>query len=187
MQDSLFKAHLYCRWTEVRSTVLSNQNINHWIDSIYNVVGEAEKRHFTQWPILGKYIWPNPEPIPSTYAEEISALKLWLAARLLWIDNNIEKTGSCATIPSNSNSSFEIGVWPNPVSNPQNLNITSVKDQTIRMIIVNMAGQRMLQYSVSLLRGSNTLQINTASWARGVYIIKAFSNDGTKKTVTIEK
>jgi hypothetical protein len=187
MQDSLFKAHLYCRWTEVRSTVLSNQNINHWIDSIYNVVGEAEKRHFTQWPVLGKYIWPNPQPIPSTYAGEISTLKSWLAARLSWLDRNIEKAGPCAAIPAGSNGSFEIKVWPNPVNNPLNLHIISFKDQTVQLVIVNTIGQRVLQSSVPLLSGNNTTQINTGSWGRGVYIIKVFSNDGTKKTFTIEK
>jgi len=187
MQDSLFKAHLYCRWIEVRSTVLSNENINHWIDSIYNVVGEAEKRHFAKWPVLGQYIWPNAAPIPSTYAEEISTLKSWLAARLSWLDRNIEKTGPCATMPSLCNGSFEIKVWPNPINNPQNLNIISAKDQTIQMVIVSIAGQRVLQSSLAILAGSNTVQISTARWAKGVYIISALSNDGTKKTVTIEK
>ena len=187
MQDTLFKSDLYCRWKEERATVLSNENINHWIDSIYTLVGEAQQRHFTQWPILGIYVWPNPDPIPSTYAGEISTLKTWIANRLSWIDGHIDKVGKCvvATLPANAG--FEINAWPNPILNPLNLNITSDKDQSLQIIVVNIYGQKILQSSTPIVRGSNIMKINTGSWAKGVYIIKALSKDGSKKIISIEK
>ena len=132
-------------------------------------------------------MWPNPDPIPSTYVGEISTLKTWIANRLLWIDGHIDKVGKCvvATLPANAG--FEINAWPNPILNPLNLNIISDKDQSLQIIVANIYGQRILQSSISIVRGSNIMKINTGSWAKGVYIIKALSKDGTKKIISIEK
>ena len=187
MQDSLFKSDLYCRWKEVRATVLSDQNINHWIDSIYTLVGEAQKRHFAQWPVLGTYVWPNPNPIPTSYAGEISTLKTWIANRLVWIDGHIDKVGKCAVVTPPANTGFEIHAWPNPMMNPLTISITSDKEQTAQITIINGAGKRMLQTSADLIQGINKKTINTGNWSRGMYILKVFLRDGTKKTITLEK
>jgi hypothetical protein len=45
--------------------------------------------NFDRWDILGKYVWPNPEPYCKTYKEEIEKLKNWLITRSNWIDENI--------------------------------------------------------------------------------------------------
>ncbi len=95
MQDTTFQANLLCRWKQLRQTTLSTASLYHTIDSIAALTAEARKRHFTKWPVLGKYVWPNPEPIADTYAQEISILKYWLAKRMLWIDNNLTQTGPC--------------------------------------------------------------------------------------------
>lgn len=188
MEDSLFKAHLYCRWKSVRAGVLSDDNINHWIDSIYTLVGEAQERHFTRWPVLGQYVWPNPQPIPSSYAEEISTLKTWIAQRLLWIDNNLEQTGSCAStvLPPNG-SSLEVHVWPNPVINPLTLSLISDKEQTVQITVINAEGKRMLVTTLNLIKGLNQRDINTSTWSKGIYVIRAIEKDGKVKSVILEK
>lgn len=53
------------------------------------------RHNYTQWDcIIGESIWAEPEPIPQTYAEEITAMKTWVSARLTWIDGNLP--GNCA-------------------------------------------------------------------------------------------
>ena len=100
MQDTAFKSHLSCRWKQLRTGLLSIQNINHQIDSIAALVNEAQVRHYTKWPILGQYVWPNPSPIPTTYQGEIIALKSWIANRIAWLDINMPQTTYCpATLP----------------------------------------------------------------------------------------
>jgi hypothetical protein len=86
MKDTAFKSDLRCRWKQLRNTTLSETRFNTLIDSVSNLVNEAEQRHFQRWPILGQYIWPNPQPIPSTYDGEITSLKAWINERLQWID-----------------------------------------------------------------------------------------------------
>ncbi|HEY6977671.1 MAG TPA: CotH kinase family protein, partial [Chitinophagaceae bacterium] len=96
MEDTAFQSHLLCRWQQVRQTVLAETNIFQVIDSIASLTAEARERHFTQWPVLGEYVWPNPQPIPTTYEGEISVLKSWISTRLQWIDNNLDQSGKCS-------------------------------------------------------------------------------------------
>src|SRR4029079_8151760 len=95
MEDTAFKGSLRCRWKQLRSTTLSETHFNFLIDSVFNLVNEARVRHFQRWPILGQYVWPNAQPIPTSYEGEIAALKTWIAARLQWIDVNIPNSGAC--------------------------------------------------------------------------------------------
>ncbi len=77
------------RWQELRTNVLSIDNIFSIIDDAVLLLDEAEKRNFERWPILGEYVWPNTEPYPETYIEEIDRLKSWLEERAYWMDDNI--------------------------------------------------------------------------------------------------
>jgi hypothetical protein len=186
MEDSAYKAHLLCRWKEVRANMLSTDNIDHLIDSIYSLVGEAQKRHFTKWPVLGTYVWPNPQPIPTSYDGEISSLKQWIANRLSWIDNNLPQVGICAN-PVLVNNTFQMHVWPNPVINLFTLTIISDKTQTAQITIFNSEGKRMLFAKETLLTGTNNIRFNVATWSRGIYHLQANLQDGSTNSITLEK
>ena len=57
--DTLFAQNLACRWQSLRTnSTLSNNHIFGVIDSMANVLQEAQGRNFQYWPILGSYIWP---------------------------------------------------------------------------------------------------------------------------------
>jgi len=60
------------------------------IESNKESLSEAQVRNFNRWDILGKYVWPNPEPYSETYEEEIEKLEDWLLTRAEWIDNSID-------------------------------------------------------------------------------------------------
>ena len=86
MQDTLFIQNLACRWQSLRSGALSTDSIFATIDSMAAVVQEAQARNFQLWPILGIYVWPNPGPLPDTYAGEVQKMKNWISDRLDWLD-----------------------------------------------------------------------------------------------------
>ena len=115
MTDTAYAAALKCRWKSVRQHSLSLSRLNQLIDSIDNLVAEAQQRHFTRWPILGQYVWPNPNPIPTSYAAEIAQLKSWLSNRLDWIDSNIPNKGACADQSAVSPDELSVTVYPNPI------------------------------------------------------------------------
>lgn len=86
MQDTLFAQNLACRWQSLRQTTLKNAHFFGVIDSMATVLNEAQERNFQFWPILGKYVWPNPGFLPPTYAGEVAKMKGWLFNRFTWLD-----------------------------------------------------------------------------------------------------
>lgn len=96
LQDTNYTNQMKCRWTEYRNSTLSLAHINAVIDSITTLLNESQGWNFTQWPILGTYVWPNPSPQPSTYAGEIQNLKNWMSRRLAWMDANMPGRCSCS-------------------------------------------------------------------------------------------
>ena len=181
MQDSAYKSNLRCRWKQLRQTSLSNQHINFLIDSINTLLGEAQQRHFQKWPILGQYVWPNPNPIPTTYAEEISTLKQWLTSRIGWMDTNIPNTGACADWPADVNGTMIIKVFPSPFKNNLQVQVQSKKTQTIKLQISNAIGQVVYSKQISAVVGINSLSdFSLVKWAAGVYNFYFTTEDGEK-------
>ncbi|MFN0036546.1 MAG: CotH kinase family protein [Saprospiraceae bacterium] len=86
MSDTLFAQNLACRWQSLREMNLKNADFFGVIDSMAAVLEEAQARNFQKWPILGKYVWPNPGPLPDTYAGEVAKMTDWLHSRFAWLD-----------------------------------------------------------------------------------------------------
>lgn len=115
-QDTLYRQEYKCRYTKFRQTVLDSTHLNHLIDSFVQVVQVPQQKHYTRWPILGSYIWPNAY-YPPTYAEEIDTLKNWLFHRLAWMDQMLFDS-SCLPkltgIKSIQPVAFNYSLYPNP-------------------------------------------------------------------------
>ena len=183
MQDTAFKAHLLCRWKAVRQTVLSNERILYLVDSVSNLVAEAQQRHFTQWPILGQYVWPNAQPIPTSYAGEISTLKSWLTARLQWLDANMPLTGACGEPPwpAGITGTIELKI-SNPVINFNTATIQSKIPQKIYVRVIDMLGRIITASEIQAHTGTNSFP-NTGSLnmlPAGIYFIHLFTDKGEK-------
>lgn len=86
MADTLFAQNLACRWQSLRETTFKNAHFFGVIDSMAAVLEEAQGRNFEKWPILGKYVWPNPGVLPPTYTGEVSKMKGWINGRFAWLD-----------------------------------------------------------------------------------------------------
>ncbi|MBL0359234.1 MAG: CotH kinase family protein [Chitinophagaceae bacterium] len=186
LADTSFKNNLRCRWKALRTTALHPGHLNHVIDSVASLTAEARQRHFQQWPTLGQYVWPNPQPIATTYEGEIQTLKTWLASRLDWIDKNIPNTGACTDYPSNLTASFNITSFSNPLNN-NDMVIQSRQEQNIGMKVMDMTGRLLQWSSVHLAAGSNTIQLPSAYWAAGIYFIELSNAAGEKVTKRIVK
>jgi hypothetical protein len=187
MKDQTFQANLRCRWKQLRQTNLSLARINFLIDSVYNLTAEARQRHFQKWPTLGKYVWPNPEPIAQSYNGEIDYLKKWIENRLLWIDNNIPNDGTCYDYPVNEKVSISIDGFPNPVIETFNLIIKSKVNQQLEVQAVDVMGRRVFAKSLSVNAGYNNYNVDMRAWSGGVYFFKYVAETGEQKTQKILK
>jgi hypothetical protein len=180
MQDSSFVSNLRCRWKQLRQNVFSEDQIDHLIDSISNLVSEAEKRHFQRWPILGQYVWPNPDPIPGSYEEEITTLKSWISARLQWIDQNIPNGGPCSDWDSTTTGSVTIRLDPNPFHSDPVANILSRSQQAISLQVIDAMGRIVYKDEWQLQSGPNSILIPSATWSGGLYFFRFTAASGDR-------
>ncbi len=90
MQDDDFRNRIHDKYSLLRSTILSETQINHTIDSISSLLNEAQERHYQKWKILGINVGtPESDYQPATFEGETDKFKSWIKTRLLWLDANI--------------------------------------------------------------------------------------------------
>jgi hypothetical protein len=97
--DAGYNNAFRCRWNTFINEAFPFVEQLAWVDSVANLLSEAQVRNFEYWPILGTYVWPNPSPIPNTYAGEVANLKTWLQNRRSWMQSNIGGVCTVGTEP----------------------------------------------------------------------------------------
>jgi hypothetical protein len=94
-QDPAFKEKMKTRWSTLRTTHLSNANINKIITDKVALLekNNSINKHFNKWKILGVQLPFNDAGAVSrtTYKAELDFFKNWITARLSWMDENIPK------------------------------------------------------------------------------------------------
>lgn len=185
MEDTAFQANLLCRWKSLRQTLLSTKSINQRIDSIAALTAEARQRHFIKWPVLGVYVWPNPDPIPKNYNQEIMVLKYWLSKRMEWIDRNLPQVGRCKDTKLKDGQAADMlveeknlfSVAPNPGQTNFILRGNS-KSNTISMSVFSSEGRLVGNAHGDLAGLSSSLNRLLASDPKGIYLLRV--TDGSK-------
>ncbi len=180
LEDTAYTSNLRCRWKSLRQTTLSVVHFNKLIDSMVTLLGEAQQRHFQRWDILGKYVWPNPQPIAATYVQEIENMKAFISARLLWIDQNIPNKGACYDYPADTKESIIVLIAPNPVITNGNIQISSRINQQVQMQVIDMMGRQLGSRKINVLVGINNIALNSRSWSSGIYYVNFISSTGDK-------
>ncbi len=181
LSDENYGNSLNNRWLQFRQNVFSQENIFTLIDSMRQEINQAQTRNFEKWNILGRYVWPNPEPIAQTYNEEITNMKLWIQDRLIWMDNALSEF---APVINNESKFKTVYLYPNPcfsdnvhISNDKNLNeINEIK-------LMDMNG-KILLYKTEIPH-STQLTIPVSNLKNGIYFIsiKTDSSIETQKLI----
>ena len=148
IQDSTFTNELNCRYFNLRNTILDTSNLFHFIDSLENILNDAQERHFTRWPILGVNVGtPEIGIQPTTYSGEIIKFKNWISERLIWLDNNMP--GNCPNVGLNELKKTYVVTYPNP--SLEILNFYS-ESEIAEIIIYDKIGRE--------IKSLNSLKIN---------------------------
>ncbi len=90
LTDENFKRRLVKRWQALRKNELATSELFGEIDRTAAYLSEAQTRNFERWPVLGRQVFGNPGPYLPTYQQEVQQLKIWLQARLKWMDQRIK-------------------------------------------------------------------------------------------------
>lgn len=101
LNEAFFRYSLKLRWEEMRADKYRTAMLLSYVDSIANLLAEAQKREFTRWPVLGEYIWRETTGFQQrdSYQKEVTYLKDFLTRRWDWIDNQLERVGEPAGYP----------------------------------------------------------------------------------------
>ena len=170
IQDSTFANELNCRYFNLRNTILDTSNLFHFIDSLENILNDAQERHFTRWPILGVNVGtPEIGIQPTTYSGEIIKFKNWISERLTWLDNNMP--GNCPNVGLNELKKTYVVTYPNP--SLETLNIYS-EAEIEEIVIYDNIGREIK--SLSSLR-SNNISLDVKK-LKGFFTVKIILSNG---------
>ena len=91
IEDENFVIKLKERWNQLRTNILSDNNLMTLIEDQYSFLNNETdiiNKNFNTWKIFGIYIWPN-SFVGNNYYEEIDFLKNWIKNRTQWLDESI--------------------------------------------------------------------------------------------------
>jgi len=170
LQDENFYSDLKYRWKNLRDNQLSNDRINFVMDSLSNMLGQAQVRNFQQWTVLGQYVWPN-YYIGNTYGEEVSHLKNWIKNRLIYLDKVWEIKDSNVIETEN----IPVVLVPNPANDAFSLQFLKSVPKDLKFRVISSSGQilHLPYYQLN----EYSLQFNINHLAKGMYFIQLTDNE----------
>ena len=84
--NKLIQEKLINRYRELRKDIISDKNLNNYIEKLYKKINISAEKNFERWEILGKDVWPNKNNFKS-YKEEVDYLQNWILKRLDFLDS----------------------------------------------------------------------------------------------------
>ena len=177
LQDSTFVDKVNERYYSLRNTLLSEDYLFSYVDSVQSLLDEAQKRHYQRWDILGKNVGASELGTPpDTYEGVIAQFKNWVETRLQWLDNNIVRLYESATVRQTGVSRHQLSyirIFPNPAYNSVFIeNSTGIQ----QLEIYNSMGQKVVSENYY---GAYSVQLAVDQFANGLYIVQFISNDFT--------
>ena len=169
LEDPAFKNALYSRYTLMRSTYISNNYLNNFVDSVKNLVSEAQARHYNKWKILETKAGPNEvDPQPATYQGHVDKLKTWIQTRLNWLDVHIPGNPSGT---HDIESAISYRIFPNPASDILYLESSS-----------EIQEYKVFSLNGSLLKLGNGInsysaEMNVSDLRQGIYLVQIKTKD----------
>lgn len=141
-QDESFLRQTGQRWQDLRQDTLSNERIFSMVDSLYGVLAGPANRNFQRFNILGNYVWPNAY-IGQSYQDEYRYLRNWLAARLNWLDTQMELLAEPKYVDADY---FSPRVYPNPFSQQLTFEYYARKETAVALQLYDARGTLVLQH-----------------------------------------
>ncbi len=144
--DPAFTYRVALRWLDLRNNLLSTTQVLATVDSLVNLLDEAQSRNFSRWPILDEYVWPNAY-VGESYAAEVDTLKKWITSRLAWIDTQIPGPFPPGYDPAESGSEYitMLSNYPNPFNRATSIRFILAEPAHMTMIVHDLLGHEISQ------------------------------------------
>lgn len=175
LEDPTFVAELQDEYQRMRKGPWQTQRLFAYIDSLAGTLQQAQQRNFQRWPVLGQYIWPNPRPVPTSWMGEIAELKLWLDARLTWLDANMP--GAITAVAPPNDGQTKVVVAPNPVLGEEaRLMIEVPRPMEVFMEVFDAQGH-LLHSKIEYLASLQNERIVPILGGAGIYFLRVHTPD----------
>jgi hypothetical protein len=179
LEDTMFANELHTRYSLLRKTILSEESLYHYIDSIHTLVNEAQTRHYQKWPILGINVGaPEVDPEPSTYDSVLTKFKNWIATRLTWLDANmpgrdtqVSHVLGMGTMPKEF---ILFQNYPNPFNPSTKIIYTLKSSGKVRLSVYDLLGREVVVpvNNERKIAGKHEVLFNAANLPSGVYFYR---------------
>jgi hypothetical protein len=169
LRDSVFVNSLKSRWTSLRKTSLTPQNIFKFMDSTTLALKEPMQRNFGRFPLYGKKVWPN-YYVGNNANDELYWMQNWITARIAWLDGTIKLLD--ASLVLSNTEPLEIKCYPNPTRQSVRLDFPLGQDSKVFMELYDSMGRRVRQQDLgNLSAGQQRIEIDLSAESAGRYII----------------
>lgn len=180
LQDKDFADLVHNRYFELRKNILSQSSLENTIDSVTNLLNEAQVRHFQKWNILGANVGTPESGIqPTTFSGVITQFKNWISTRLSWLDANM--IGPPLAVEKDPDDHIKCRVFPNPVTNI--LYIESDKEIT-GIAMFNITGIQVKEINNI---GDHSIRVDLTNLNPGIYFVRIKYNNGKIEITRIVK
>ncbi|MBX7182935.1 MAG: CotH kinase family protein [Bacteroidia bacterium] len=193
MEDTVWQNEFYCQWWHNRSTFLDTAYLANSMRERALFLHEAQQRNFEYWPILGSYVWPNPEPIAQTYSEEIENTIDWIKRRIEWMDAHIP--GHCPILDHTGMDELShpqnlLADWtcfPNPFQSSLTIQFNPGLFPLIKFELFNSTGAKVDEMLWMSNQGQSVEFHPKTNLASGTYLLKASFRNQTLGTKVLLK
>ena len=173
LEDENFGNQLVERWYELRSGEWSDNRIESCIDNLVETLSESQIRNFTQWNILGEYVWPN-AVVGDTYAEETEQLRNWLTSRLKWMDRSIEELNRYQALTFAAD---PVKIHPNPFGETVTFEILASENDLVEITVFTQLGQPVFTEKERIVRaGRQEIVWNPQNKSHALYFYRVHLN-----------
>lgn len=176
--DPRFKYRVKLKWQELRANKLSTGSINRFIDSCATLLNQAQVRNFTQWPVLGVFLWRETAGYQSrnTYQSEVSYLKTYMTNRMAWMDNELNKVAAVPLSTSDKLAGNSLArLYPNPATDYLVIDAGEENTDPAKIQIYNNTGKLVQDIGFSA-EGNGLTKISlNPNLTDGLYHIKLVS------------
>ena len=171
MEDPWFQDKFKCRYSDFRRNILDTVYLFNYIDSMSNVLNESQAWHYEVWGHL-TLSNTSPEWTPTSFPDAMAKLKDFYRKRTNWIDANIPGTLTGCSFASMNEIELPniLRAHPNPSNDLVNIHILS-NPSLQYLSIYDANGSIVMQKEIPVNQYTTLLEIETASWSNGIYIL----------------
>jgi hypothetical protein len=138
--------------------VLQESEMLGMIDAMALELKDAQKRNFSRWNILGRFVWPQPEPFATTWDGEVDELKKWIKLRLQWLDAHVPK--ELTVLGTETELAFKVTAYPNPFLETLSIEINAMESGSAKVTITDLLGREIKNEAFDIQEGRNQLNLN---------------------------